>query len=103
MTQASNRDKVILTQGQEEHFDLKDSQAALEEKNRKVSNLTHPQGQAIEEVKEDSLQSYQFSGSQFGNPSDGGKPDFVGVPGVGADHNGEGEGQNEYMYSGETI
>lgn len=67
MTQASNREKIYLTQGQDDELNRK---ADLEDHTRKASNLTYPQGQALEEVKEDSLHSYQFSGSQFGAPSD---------------------------------
>lgn len=55
MTQASNREKIYLTQGQDDEINRK---ADLEEHTRKASNLTHPQGQPLEEVKEDSLHSY---------------------------------------------
>ena len=37
---------------------------------RKVSNLTHPHGNTIEEEGKDSLHSFAFSGSQFRAPSD---------------------------------
>ena len=55
MTQASNREKIILTQDNEKEANRKKD---LDDHVRKVSHLTHPQGNAIEEVKEDSLHSY---------------------------------------------
>ena len=67
MTQASNREKIILTEDKDAVTNRKKE---LDDHVRKVSHLTHPQGSAIEEVKEDSLHSYQFSGSQFRSPSD---------------------------------
>ena len=106
MTQASNRDKVILTQGKDEEAHRKKD---LEDHTRKVSHLTHPHGQAIEEVKEDSLHTYQFSGSQFGSPSDGADNNKDAKP-AGANNQaaqgltgsqgggGEDEGQGEWMY-----
>ena len=65
--------------------------------------MTHPHGNAIEEVKEDSLHSYQFSGSQFGSPSDAAennaKPDQA-AQGGGKDQ--QENGQGEWMYE-DTI
>ena len=76
----------------------------LEDHTRKVSHLTHPHGQAIEEVKEDSLHTYQFSGSQFGSPSDAANNNVK--PSGGEDQaaqgsndaQDQGEGQGEWMY-----
>ena len=55
MTQASNREKIILTQDNEKEANRKKD---LDDHVRKASHLTHPQGIALEEVKEDSLHSY---------------------------------------------